>query len=235
MVKHTLEKMLPIFETAFPPDRFQGLFLFDNATNHCAMAEDALVAKRMNLNRGGQQPLMRDGYNPLTDSPQQMWQWAGSSKEPKGTRIVLEERGLWPQNRHFKLECARKTDHTEDHRCCARRLLASQPDFKSQKGVLAEELEKRGHLVMFYPKFHPELNFIEYYWGAAKRYARENCEYSMAGLRLTIPQALQSVAVPTIGKFYQRTIRSMEAYRDGCKLGTEEYQNRVYRSHRRVA
>ena len=131
MVKHALEKMLPIFETAFPPDRFQGLFLFDNATNHCAMADDALVANRMNLNSGGQKPLMRDGVNPLTNSPHQMWQWAGSNIEPKGIRVILKERGLWPLNRRLRLECVLKTDHTEDHQCCARRLLASQPDFKN--------------------------------------------------------------------------------------------------------
>lgn len=175
MVKHTLEGMLPIFEAAFPSDKHQGLFLFDNATNHCVMADDALVAKGMNLSRGGRQPLMRDGFNPLTNEPQQMWQWEESKQVPKGIKVVLKERGLWPlDDSRFKLECATKGDHRDDQQCCARRLLASQPDFKIQKGVLAEELEKRGHLVMFYPKFHPELDFIEYYWGELQSGMRVN-------------------------------------------------------------
>lgn len=29
---------------------------------------------------------------------------------------------------------------------------------------------------------HCELNYIEYYWAAAKRYTRENCNYSFVGL-----------------------------------------------------
>ena len=125
------------------------------------MADDALVAKRMNLKPGGQRPLMRDGYNPHMDAPQQMRQWDG---QLKGIKIDLQEHGLWPLGRScFKFECATKADHKDDSQRCADQLLASQSDFKSQKGILAEELEKRGHLVMFYPKFHPMLNFMEYY------------------------------------------------------------------------
>ena len=44
--------------------------------------------------------------------------------------------------------------------CRARRVLGAQKDFQDQKGRLQEEVENLGHRVLFYPKFHCELNFI---------------------------------------------------------------------------
>ena len=61
--------------------------------------------------------------------------------------------------------------------------MASQRDFQEQKGRLEEELQAAGQPVIFYPKFHCELNFIEKFWGAAKWYGRENCKYTLVGLR----------------------------------------------------
>ena len=46
---------------------------------------------------------------------------------------------------------------------CARNLMASQRDFQPQKGWLQETLEASNQEVMFYPKFHCELNFIEHF------------------------------------------------------------------------
>jgi hypothetical protein len=72
--------------------------------------------------------------------------------------------------------------------------MAIQPDFKQQKGLLQEAIEKRGHMVVLYPKFHCELNFIRYYWGAAKQYAGQNCGYTIAALLVIVPLALESVS-----------------------------------------
>jgi hypothetical protein len=53
---------------------------------------------------------------------------------------------------------------TERTGCCLDRLLELQPDFQEQRNRLQEAIETRGHYVLFLPKFHPELNFIELYW-----------------------------------------------------------------------
>ena len=55
------------------------------------------------------------------------------------------------------------------------------------------EVEAANHLIIFYPRSHCELNFIERFWCAAKWYAKENCEYSFDGLRQLVPVALESV------------------------------------------
>jgi len=44
--------------------------------------------------------------------------------------------------------------------CCAVRVLSLQPDFLAQKPLVKEVIESRGHKVIFYPKFHCELNFM---------------------------------------------------------------------------
>ena len=46
------------------------------------------------------------------------------------------------------------------------------------------------NICLFLPKFHCELNWIERYWGAANKYARNHCSYTLAGLRAIIPLAL---------------------------------------------
>ena len=41
--------------------------------------------------------------------------------------------------------------------------MSKQPDFQGQRGRLQEKVKATGNLVIFYPKFHCELNFIERY------------------------------------------------------------------------
>jgi hypothetical protein len=62
-----------------------------------------------------------------------------------------------------------KTKRANDSTCirpiggrqlCAGVILSSQPDFAAQKSGLDDVIEKAGHLVLFYPKFHCELNWI---------------------------------------------------------------------------
>lgn len=114
--------------------------------------------------------------------------------------------------------------------------MSSQPDFQKQTGMLMEEVRSRGHLAGFFPKFHCELNWIEYYWGGAKRYARDNCEYSIEALRQIIPAALSSVSHSTIHGFYHRCMRQIQAYRAGVEFGTTEFTTytKEYKSHRRL-
>lgn len=229
MCEQTLDIAIPLFEIVFPPQKFQGLFLFDNATNHHVLAEDALTVRDLNLHPGGKQPHLRTTTNPAGETQSMNF----PNGIQKGIRQILKERGKWPQA-GLRIECKPVSAHNEDNTCCAKKVLAAEPDFRAQQGLIQERIEARGHLVLFYPKFHPELNFIEYYWGASKRYAREHCDYSLVGLRTTIPQALESVPNSTIAKYYKRTLRIMQAYREGSRFGSKEYQEKVYKSHRRA-
>ena len=78
---------------------------------------------------------------------------------------------------------ARCTDGHSSQNCCMARLLGTQPDFlhQAENPWIKEVVESLGHKCLFLPKFHCELNIIEYFWGASKRYTRENCDYSWGG------------------------------------------------------
>jgi transposase len=56
--------------------------------------------------------------------------------------------------------------------CCCRRILYRQPDFANIESLLETTCKARGVQVIFLPKFHCELNFIEQCWGFAKRLYR---------------------------------------------------------------
>ncbi|ORZ29426.1 hypothetical protein BCR44DRAFT_1385169, partial [Catenaria anguillulae PL171] len=92
-----------------------------------------------------------------------------------------------------------------------------------------------GILLLYTPKFHPELNPIERKWGAAKRFARDNCSYSLTALRAVIPQALDSVRLYLSRRFHEKSLRYMAIYEAvRCSAPLADLICRTYRSHRRV-
>lgn len=151
----------------------------------------------------------------------------------KGTKQVLIERGLWPASGKLIARCKKKCKKGSKD-CCAEKVLSLQPDFLSQKSLIAETIEAAGHICIFYPKFHCEINYIEYFWGATKRYCRLHCDYTWEGLKRTLPQALASIDLFTIRRFARRAQRYMSAYRYGLNLSAAEYAVKKYKSHRRI-
>jgi hypothetical protein len=81
-------------------------------------------------------------------------------------KAVLEEHGLWKTG--LLIEC--KTCDPMAMHCCAKHILDLQPDFVAQISLIQEVIMMAGHLCIFLPKFHCELNFIEFFWGAVKKY-----------------------------------------------------------------
>ncbi|KAI5990947.1 hypothetical protein EDD15DRAFT_2169699 [Pisolithus albus] len=60
-IKQLQEKIIPAFERAHGPG-YQMLLMVDNSQGHSAYAKDALLTSRMNMNPGGKQAHMRDGW-----------------------------------------------------------------------------------------------------------------------------------------------------------------------------
>ena len=178
---------------------------FDNIKIHQIHVPDALQVGNMNLTPDGKNTLpMRDGYYIHPDNSHTLRQQFMMLPDGplQGLKIVLQEGGLWPAGQRFLTQCSipdanpgERTPnpacrHATNANCCARALFSSQPDFQAQKCQLQETLEAGRPQVIFYPVFHCELNFIDYFWGQARLYTRGHCEYSFPSLVRTVPVAL---------------------------------------------
>jgi len=231
------EKVIPTFEEIHGP-AYQAQIMVDNSQGHLAYAEDALLASWMNVNPGGAQACPRNGWY-LKDG-QQICQTMvfpanhpNYPNQPKGLWFVLEEHGL--AIHRIRGKCKTKCD-LEAIACCCRWILECQPDLQEQKSLVQEVIEKAGHICIVFPKFHCELNFIEFFWGAVKRHLWERCDMSFNTLKENMPHALSSVRLQTMEHWMHRW---MDAYHEG--LGTRDANAKVkafsstkYRSHRQI-
>lgn len=82
MIEQAINVAVRIANIAFP--HCEALFAFDNASDHCSFAADALLATKMNPNTGDKQPMMRNGHH--NGHIQQM-------AFPKGTTVAESSRG----------------------------------------------------------------------------------------------------------------------------------------------
>src|SRR5882724_11837313 len=57
--------------------------------------------------------------------------------------------------------------------CCCWCMLYNETDFSEVKSLLETTCQARGFQVLYLPKFHHELNFIEQCWGSSKRIHRQ--------------------------------------------------------------
>ena len=215
--------------------------MVDHSQGHAAYSEDALVVLCMNVRPGRKQAHMHDSWylrdgRKVVQSMKFPADHAEYPNQPKGIKEILTEHGLYQGNLRGK--CSSKCDPDKTD-CCNKRILEHQPDFQQQKSLVQEVIEAAGHLCIFLPKFHCELNFIEFFWGVVKRYLRENCNYTFDTLKENMPKAMESVKLEVIRRWEHRMYRWMEAYRSG--LGTadaqahvKEFSSTKYKSHRRI-
>jgi hypothetical protein len=137
----------------------------------------------MNFKLGGAKPAMCDGWFLQSDGKKVIQRMVFESdhpsfpNQPKGMKQVIIERGLWKNGLTMKCK-----DGCNSPDCCTTQILSNQPDFKEQCLLVQEVIEDAGHICIFLPKFHCELNFIEYFWGAVKQYLCEHCDYSFSTL-----------------------------------------------------
>ena len=116
--------------------------------------------------------------------------------------------------------------------CCLYRVVSLQDDFINEKPMIQHFLEARGHVCIFYPKFHCEFNAIEMLWGYGKYcefliiiflYHSHTCmlhsgfriasDGKFPTAKILVPKCLDMADVFTIRRFFHKSWRYMDAYR----------------------
>ncbi len=212
MLMKQVDKTIQIFEQKYP--NAQALFLFDNAPSHKKYADDMLVADRMNVRPGGKQPVMRD-----TVFNGQIQSMVLPDGQPKGMKLVLEERGVNTRG----MNAAKMREE-----------LNKFDDFQKKITILEQRIESKGHICIFIPKFHCELNAIERCWCHAKKHTRAYANGSITRLRTTVPEGLNSCSKELISKFFVTCRDYLKAYREGHTYRDVDNAVKMYKSHRRV-
>jgi hypothetical protein len=117
--------------------------------------------------------------------------------------------------------------------CCCRRVLYYQPDFVKPKSRLEEHCEARGFEVIFFPKYHPELNCIEQCWGFAKRiYRMFPLSSKDEDLESNLLSSLAQVPLTSIRRFATRSSRFTDSYYNGLSGAEAAWACKKYRGHR---
>ncbi|KAG0708007.1 hypothetical protein DFH29DRAFT_979596 [Suillus ampliporus] len=210
---------MDILDKHFPHD--DHILVFDNATTHVKCADDAPAARNMPKNPSktwGVVVTTKDAHGNvmvdangkplktkiqlanthLTDStPQSFYFMDGHEKAGwfKGMAQILCEQGL-DEEASLKLEC---------------------PSFKCHIAAAISYLEtvceEHGFCVIFLPKFHCELKFIEMCWGFAKWvYHQFKLSSKEDDLECNVIAACDSISLQTMCKFAIRSRCFIDAY-----------------------
>ena len=108
-----------------------------------------------------------------------------------------------------------------------------------EKSRIEHYLEDKGHICVFLPKFHLELNPIERVWSQAKRHTKAYCNYTLPSLPKNIPNAFNNITQDNIKNYFRKVRHYMIAYLEG-HTGNSELKDKVrmykqtIKSHRRI-
>ncbi|CAM9692979.1 unnamed protein product, partial [Heterosigma akashiwo] len=143
-------------------------------------------------------------------------------------KYIIQERGL------YKVGMTKNGGKERVAELSMKEVINSWPEFRNQKSKLHEVLEPRGHVCLFSPKYHCELQAVERIWGKSKYYVRKYCKYTWASLKENIPVSLSETAISPLTRyrFYRKTRDYMRAYREGHDGPGALAEVKKYSSHR---
>ena len=220
------------------------LFAFDNSMSHQKRAPDGLDASLLNLSDGGANiPKFRSTKFERNGEVFIQLMHREDGKQ-LGLKSILHQRGKWPANglrkrcehclKNIPKEARVNFEPFPNHPCCAFYVVSQEKDFLEQKEWLSETVEAAGCEIIYYPKYHCELNYIEMIWGYLKRKLRENCTYNFKELQALLPQQLESIPISFVRKAARHCYRFMSGYRIGLEGPQLEYVVKKFKTHRYI-
>ncbi|EDR03806.1 uncharacterized protein LACBIDRAFT_306885 [Laccaria bicolor S238N-H82] len=240
---------------------YEHIFIYDNAPTHLKRPDGSLSARRMPKNipkeghNWGVEVTKRDNTGNLVHlpdgttakekikmgnacfadgTPQALYFPEGHPRASvfKGMAYILEECGLVKESK-LRAECKNFKCAPPAIDCCCRRVLYNQPDFTHIPTILENACNTRGFRLIYLPKFHCELNFIEQCWGYAKRIYRLNPPSSKEEvLEKYALAALDSISLAQMRRFSNRSQKFMDAYVKGLNGRQAAWAARKYKGHR---
>ena len=215
---------LMIFEFKYPECR--ACAVFDNSPVHKARGASGLSASDMNLKPGGAQPHQRE--TEYTDHGNLHGQGADKKYRQaigqKGLRSVLSERGVNVGTKTKKelVEILEKYDDFSKDDFWLDRIFAARPV---------------GHVCIFAPKCHPELQGpIEMCWARVKYYCARHSNHTLLGLQNAIPGAFSAdnISLDLVQKWFRKGRDYMTVYKQGATGQSADKAQKTVKSHRRA-
>ena len=140
---------------------------------------------------------------------------------------------------------------SDDMWCCMQHVLSLQEDFRAERPLIQTLIEDSGHICLFLPQFHCELNPIEMLWGYGKYRACISLDRAVlaspllsgyhtladgrfATAKTLVPKCLDLCELTTIRKFFRKSWRYLDAYQNGLDAWQAALANKKYKSHRKV-
>ncbi|KAJ6597343.1 hypothetical protein B0H10DRAFT_2441737 [Mycena sp. CBHHK59/15] len=230
---------------------------FDNSSAHGSLAKNALIVTKMNVNPGSKVPEMQETVitsdnphvhsgkpqkivfdNPLpNDHPHKKFE--GQPKGMKASMAGKPHLDSASPNEEAEMfsDDGNNSDEEEEQPvdCCMHRSLSQQPDFVGEKSQLELLIEAApGMVCHFLPKFHLEMNPIEYFWAWIKHYFRERSNGQWKKAQELVTEALAACPLPTIRRFFRRADQYASVYRHSVTGPVAEFAVKQYCSHRGV-
>ena len=154
-----------------------------------------------------QKVLMQDGQF-LNNTPQSFYFLNNHSQAGlfKGMCTIIQEciecGSHLPDPMKLLVQCPKFKCTPGQTNCCCRWILFNQPDFVAQKSKLKELVESHRHQMVFYPKFHCKVSFIEQCWGFAKRvYHKFPASSAEADLEKNVILTLNAVPLDSMRRY----------------------------------
>ncbi|KIK79848.1 hypothetical protein PAXRUDRAFT_160153, partial [Paxillus rubicundulus Ve08.2h10] len=149
----------------------------------------------------------------------------------KGMAQILHERGFKKEAK-LRYECEGFNCAPGATSCCCGRFLFNHPDFVQVESVLETVCCAKGVQVLFLPKFHCELNFIEQCWGCVKWvYHQLPASTKEADLKKNVLEALSSVPLELMRKYTTRSHQFIDAYQKGLDGKQVAWAAKTYHGH----
>ena len=113
-------------------------------------------------------------------------------------------------------------------------MMSRQKDFLEEESMLTKLVKKRGHLALFLPKFHCELNWAELFWSKSKSFVRQQVDGTWKAMvqAIWLSFGCRNIPIDLSHRFFRKCREIMGLYKHNLSGAFATYCQKSFNGHR---